>query len=340
MTSYTEDDLRQALSHSADEAEPTTDVWSGLHRRIVRRRRMRAGAVVVGAAAVIAGAVIAAPHLGGTDGGTNKVSPANGGGFTTSTLTPDRPLSDSDLGLAADFVRHRLDALGVDGATVATSGGRLTVTTPPSSHADIASVAQPGELQFRQVLERVAGGSGDLTHPAVVAAGDLTAAKHALADHPCVEAAAGADQPAPAASYLVTCSTDGASAYLLGPAALDNGDVAGAHAVLDTTTNQWIVQIDLNAAGADKFFALSRQAGQADPSGVAADCAPPKGCNGIAMLVDGKILSVPSVQDPNGIRGGQTQITGALTEDKARAIAAMATTDPLPAGFTVDVSGG
>jgi preprotein translocase subunit SecD len=125
---------------------------------------------------------------------------------------------------------------------------------------------------------------------------------------------------------------DGAVAYQLGPVALDNSDVASASTVQNTIDHSWLVQVEFNRAGAEKFRTLTADAARKPDAGI---CGPPQGCNAIAIVVDGAVISAPTVEQPGGIRGGQTEITGELTKEQAQTLAALAQAPPLPVAFTV-----
>jgi preprotein translocase subunit SecD len=297
VNTYSEDDLRAALAHEADAGRPPSDVWPHLHRRIVVRRRVRAGVAAAALGVVAAAVVVALPNH--QDSVT--VPPATGGG--TTTLVPDHPLTDSALGTAVDILRHRLDVLGVSGAELSTHDGEIEVNAPGLSSDEVAAVAVRGVLQYRLVDSTQAADS------CPTAGGEL-----------------------PATDGTTACNAEGTGEYTLGPVALDNSDVQSADVTQNTTVGGWLVLITFDRAGAGKFHTLTAAAA----SGAPAHCQPTPDCGAIAIVVDGTVVEAPSVQKRGGIEGGQTQITeNSMTKEEAQTLAAIVQTNPLPTAFSV-----
>lgn len=325
MTTFTEGDLRAALAADADEGSTPPDVWTPLHRRIVRRRRTRAGCGIVAAGVIASVVVINLPSRNDT-----AHLPVAGGPGGPTVLVPDQSLSDTELDTAVSVLRQRFDALDVSGVTISTHDGAIEVDAPSVDPAVIASVAVRGVLQYRLVWDAAPSaidGSGPST------ATTLDAAERKLSDTSCPTTAAGSAVDTTPTRYLVTCAAADPVVYLLGPSSIDHESIAGSRATQDPTTNQWLVQVNFNAAGSQDFHTLTAEAAD-NPEDLSA-CGPPKGCNAIAIVVDGLVLSAPSVQQRGGIEGGQTQITGRFTEAQAKALAAVASSSPLPTSFTV-----
>jgi len=324
VTNYTEDDLRQALTDEAASTPPPLDMWTKLRRRAVVRRRVRTG-VAVGAVAAAATVVLAGLPAGDD---ASRVSVTHG---APSTWVPNRPLSNAEFQRAVDVLRHRLDALGVGGATISTSGGgAVQVAAPGLSQSLLGDSMARGAVQFRPVFAVEAPGAAAGSAVSAVAP-TLTKAEHAFGESGCPTTPTKADPPVATSSYLIACSSDGTVKYLLGPSAVDNTAIAHAQAVVDQQTNEWLVDLEFDQSGSDAFRALTAAAAQNPPLG---GCTPAQGCNSIGIVVDGTVLAAPSVLQPGGIRGGSTQITGNFTRDEARALAAIAATSPLPSAFT------
>ncbi|MDQ1694980.1 MAG: preprotein translocase subunit SecD [Frankiaceae bacterium] len=155
---------------------------------------------------------------------------------------------------------------------------------------------------------------------------DVTAVQKVFASYDCVngvnktQPTLGVDKPE---DYIVACDKTGSTKYLLAPASVKGSDIGSANAVIDTTTNQWKVQVNFSGSGKNGWFELTKKAYEADPSQSPATCATiniTTGCNSIAITLDGVVQSAPgSVQD--GIPGGQTEITGNFTQDEASTLA-------------------
>ncbi len=123
--------------------------------------------------------------------------------------------------------------------------------------------------------------------------------------------------------YIVACSDDGTVKYLLAPAAVEGSQIGSANAVVDPTTNQWLVEVNFKGQGKTDWFNLTKKAYEADPSQSFATCQTVNlktGCNSIAITLDGVVRSAPSSQ-VDGIAGGQTQITGQFTQEEAKTLA-------------------
>lgn len=327
--SFTEDDLRAALAGEAD-AQPTPDVWPRLQRHIVTRRRVRAGLAVVCAGTAAAAMVLVLPDR---NDDTVRLPVTHG---APSLFQPDHPISDAQLATAADVLRKRLDALGAANATVATLGHTLKIEAPTLSPATVTAITKRGVLQFRPVLAQRNGVGSAGPAGTVAIAGRLADAEHVYAKRQCDTRSGGLQPPPwPGDSYLVACDTVRGAQLLLGPAALDNGDVSHARAVDNTASNRWLVLVSLNPTGAQKFFTLTNDvAGKPDPA--YGDCQVDTGCNAIAVLLDGTVLTAPSVQGSGGIRGGQTEIAGDFAEEQARVLAAILQSGAMPMSFTAD----
>jgi preprotein translocase subunit SecD len=323
VTSYTEDDLRRALAEEAVSTPPPIDVWPSLRRRVAARRWRQAG-LATGLAGIVAAVLLVT--LPGADT-TSRLSTTAGAPVT---WMPNRRLSDAQLQQAVDLLRQRLDALGVPGASVRAENGHVVVRAPKLAPPLLSGLLARGVVQFRPVLALQPPGQQSLS-TADMAAPTLTAAEHTFAKAACPAGSAGRDPATSATSYLVACSGDGTTEYLLGPAALDNAQISNAQAERDLTTDEWLVEIAFTSSGASAWQSFTADAAGKPDVG---NCGPPRGCNAIGMVVDGSVLSAPRVVDPGGIRGGQTEIAGGSTQQEAQLLAAQAGAAPLPTGFT------
>jgi len=292
VNTHTEDDLRAALAHEADAGPPVVDVWPRLHRGIVVRRWARAGAAAAGAGAIAAALIVALP----TGHDNVRVPPARGNG--TATLVPEHPLSNADLGLSVNIIRHRIDALGISGAMISTRDGAIDLRASGVSRTELVAIAAQGVLNLMSV-----NAVSSISSPCPTTGGDLA------------------------------CISDGRAHYTLGPIALDNSDVKGADVSRDMEIGGWLVTMQFDQAGTQEFHTLTADAAAKPWPNVG--CGPPKGCNAIAIVLDRTVLAVPSVQQRGGIPGGQTQITGFTTKAQAQVLAAIVANPPLPTAFSV-----
>ena len=332
MNIYTEQDLREVLTSLAEPDATPVDVWTPLQARVARRRVRMVVAVAGVSAAVVTLAVLMWPGGGSPD----SIGIAHDG-RTVVTFTADRPLTSGELSTSVDILRQRVDALGMAGAGINTLDGSVTLSVPATDVSVASLLGARGEFQLRQVLMEKSGGgsSGGAT------AGDLAAAETLFQQQDCAGSSTQTNESStaavPTASYLVACNANGGTAYLLAPAFVANADVASANATEDTTMTQWFVDVQFTNQGSTAWQQVTARAAQ-QPG--APQCQPPGGCNGIGIVVDGQILSVPTVDSgPGGIAGGQMQI-GAESRDEARVLAAEIAAPPLPAPLTATTSAG
>jgi preprotein translocase subunit SecD len=311
--------------------------------------RARSAAALLAATALAAGACSSAP----------KTPVAH---YVHVTLLPARPLSAAQLATASSVLGKRLAALHFFGAAVTVSGANLLVTVEDHDAAALPAVAgEVGALRIRPVLAEASaavggatgsGAGGGAATPTPTASGGpfvplsgvaapgtaspvLAVVRGAYARWSCatdMDPTNGGDAPS---DYTVGCTSDGRTKYLLGPAVLSGADIQTARAAMDTQTQKWLIVLTFTPQGSAGWQQLTaRAASLPRPPG----CAPPRGCDGIAMVLDGKVEEAPFV-DPSvagkGIAGGSAQITGAFTAVEAEALANILDYGALPAPFTV-----
>ena len=130
-----------------------------------------------------------------------------------------------------------------------------------------------------------------------------------------------ADQP------LVTCSQDGLGKFVLGPVDVEGTQVASATSGLEVTqagvtTNNWVVNIEFNGEGTERFAEVSqRLVAQQPPQ------------NQFGIVLDGLVVSAPRMNDP--ILDGQAQIAGSFDRESANTLANQLNFGSLPLNFEV-----
>jgi preprotein translocase subunit SecD len=139
--------------------------------------------------------------------------------------------------------------------------------------------------------------------------------------------------------YIIACDTKTTPnyKYLLAPAALEGTDVKTASAGLSTEGVSWQVNLQFTGSGSGKWLSLTKTAYDAtgtSDSGFAAGCSPPKGCNAVAIVLDGDVTSAPAIQTSGGIPGGLADITGNFTQSQATNLADVLKYGSLPLKFT------
>jgi preprotein translocase subunit SecD len=120
---------------------------------------------------------------------------------------------------------------------------------------------------------------------------------------------------------LITCSQDGKTVYLLGPAILKTEQVKSATSGLDEQTGSYVVYLEFNRDGADTW----------------ADFTAANVGTQTAFTLDTRVVSAPVIQE--AIPGGRTQISGVdFTANSARDFANVLSHGVLPLTLTFDVS--
>ncbi len=221
---------------------------------------------------------------------------------------------------ALDARLHRLgvtDAVLVRGASPDTIEGGFV--DAPRGEVLVALEAPLG-VEFRPVMARddaaaVAIPPLDPSEASPDAASDLERAWTAL---DCAAPPIPRSPDPPTKGYadrpIVACSADGATKYVLAPAASSAADVASAEsskqqdATGATLPGEYAVTVTLTSSGAEAFSQLTgRLASLASPA------------NELAIVVDGLVVSAPAVI--SAIDGGTLRISGNFTEDEATRLA-------------------
>ncbi len=261
--------------------------------------------------------------------------------------------SSEQLDQAAAIIRQRVDASGVAEADITTEGGQnIVVQIPGEADAQTRErIQSSAQLEFRPVLYTTAatnefvGEDGNSTpYPspdpglnstptaAPTDASDLSWATDKLqaeflaydCANPDNEAAkAPKDQP------LIACSADGSAKYILGPAELDGTAITDASAGRDPKSGAWLVQLTMNADGADAFGKVSTRLNQNRLDNLS-----PR--DQFAFVLDGNVISAPRM---NGqILDGKPSISGSFTQESATTLADQLKFGALPLSFTVQSS--
>jgi len=244
---------------------------------------------------------------------------------------------------AVNIIRQRLRSAGIPTQVTAQGADLRIVASGSDRGLTAALVTQVGVLRFRQVLG-VAAGTGVGSSRRLPVEGSWSAsaptAQHVFRSYDCGYGSAptlGLDHPS---DYIVACDKPGEIKYLLAPSDLGAAQIAAANAVVNTQDNEWLVQLGFSSAGSSNWYALTKRAYEADPSQASSTCQQvdiERGCNEIAITLDGTVLSAPSSEE-DGIQGGQTQVTGAFTEKYAQALADLLKTRPLPVHVVIQTT--
>lgn len=261
--------------------------------------------------------------------------------------------SSEQLDQAAAIIRQRVDASGVAEADITTEGGQnIVVQIPGEADAQTRErIQSSAQLEFRPVLYTTAatnefvGEDGNSTpYPSPDAglnstptaaptdASDLSWVTDKLAAEFQAYDCANPDNnaaKAPKDQPLIACSADGTSKYILGPAELDGTAITDASAGRDPKSGAWLVQLTMNADGADAFGKVSTRLNQNRIDNLA-----PR--DQFAFVLDGNVISAPRM---NGqILDGKPSISGSFTQESATTLADQLKFGALPLSFTVQSS--
>lgn len=129
---------------------------------------------------------------------------------------------------------------------------------------------------------------------------------------------------------LVTCGEQDGMKYILGPMEVDGVHIASASSGLvpganGTTTNEWGVFLNFDSVGTKEFReTTTRLQGLEAPR------------NQFAIVLDGLVVSAPSLDPGTIISNGQATISGSFTRDTAATLANQLSFGALPVQYTVE----
>ena len=144
----------------------------------------------------------------------------------------------------------------------------------------------------------------------------------------------------PADKPYAACDESGQIKYILGPVAVPGSDLTSATAAIarnnnGQSTGQWIVSLQFNHDGAEKFKDTSTILygyHDSDPQGSSFRGSPDR--NSFAVVLDGTVITAPSMQAI--ITNGEAQISGNFTAQSATALANQLQFGSLPLNFEVE----
>jgi preprotein translocase subunit SecD len=275
--------------------------------------------------ATVAAVAVALSGCGGSGSGDGATSDAS------TRLLPDHPLSTAELQTTAETERARLTAAGLDDVKVSVDNDALLLSGPRARvDAAVPLAEAQGMVRFRLVEGEVPA-AGDSTSGTTASTNSAEVAA-AYLDWSCADDGNPTDGTDRADEYILACDETGGMQYMLAPTALDSRHVADASAADDAVqTLTWVVTLRFDDEGSDLWFDLTKRAYEAPET---CSSAPDEaGCNQIAVVLDGVVISAPASQQP-GIRGGVAQIAGDFTEQRAKRLAAELASGPLPTSFT------
>ena len=259
-----------------------------------------------------------------------------------------KKVTTEQLNQAVAIIRQRVDSTGVSEAQVNTQGNNIVVAIPGTpSESTLQLIRSSAKLEFRSVLL-----TEQSTSSAVQPSGAPSAAPSSSLATSNASPTDGSDLnwvSAPAKSAydnlncqtmsrkpgavdnpkypVVTCDVNHYYKYLLGPVEVSGADISDATAGTVSTstgasTNTWAVNLSFNAAGTDKFAAVTKRL---------FPLTTPR--NQFAVTLDGYVITAPAVQAV--ISNGTAQITGSFTRAAAKSLADQLKYGSLPISFQV-----
>lgn len=264
-------------------------------------------------------------------------------------------VSSETISQAIEVIRQRVDSSGVAEAEITSQGGSNIVVALPGrpSEETLDLVRTSAQMEFRPVLTVGA--------PTATPAPTPTAGETAAAEEPSAEPTKDAPDSASDAEYyltpavlaqfdeldctdpanltggqsgagdeaLVTCDPEGTAKYVLGPVEVEGSRIANASSGLQVsqtgaTTNNWAVNIEFDREGTREFAAVTeRLQAQTSPQ------------NQFGIVLDGLVISAPSLAPGVIISDGKPEISGSFTRETAATLANQLKFGSLPLSFEV-----
>ena len=234
----------------------------------------------------------------------------------------------------------------------AQSGEQSSAQSGEQSGAGAADTAQSG-VQSTALDEATARGAADADGDGVLSDTPATTPENAsdlawvteqvMYDFLTLDCSASADVKrveGPADKPYAACDESGQVKYILGPVAVPGSDLTSATAAIarnnnGQSTGQWIVSLQFNHDGAEKFKETSTILygyHDSDPQGSSFRGSPDR--NSFAVVLDGTVITAPSMQAI--IANGEAQISGNFTAQSATALANQLQFGSLPLNFEVE----
>lgn len=254
---------------------------------------------------------------------------------------------------AIQVIRQRVDSSGVAEAEITSQGGSNIVVALPGrpSEETLDLVRTSAQMEFRPVLTVGAAA------PTAEATASPTEGAEAPSDEPVVDAPSSPSDsayyvtPAVQAKFdaldctdpanltggatsdpdraLVTCDPNGSAKYILGPVEIEGARIASASSGLQVSstgavTNVWEVSLGFDGQGTKEFAAVTeRLQGQTSPQ------------NQFGIVLDGLVISAPSLNPGVIIADGKASISGSFTRESAASLANQLKFGALPLTFEV-----
>ena len=270
-------------------------------------------------------------------------------------LASGQSVSGEQLDQAVSIIRQRIDASGVSEAEISTQGTQNIVVSIPGTpdRETLDRIESSAKLEFRPVLytdvapasgvgEDDASASPSPSDPAAAPlestpsvsptdASDLNYITPALFDEftnfDCASVESLDTNVAPTDQPLVTCDSESAFKYILGPVEISGENISDASNSLvvnsqGNTTGAWGVNLEFDGTGTEQFAAVTTRLNALTGAQ-----------NQFAIVLDGRVITAPATNAV--ITDGKAQITGSFTQESSKALADQLKFGALPIGFEV-----
>ncbi|GAA1480654.1 protein translocase subunit SecD [Gordonia sinesedis] len=270
-------------------------------------------------------------------------------GGTRVTLTArtesGQPPSSDQLNQARQIIEQRVNGLGVGGSEVVVNGSNIIITVPGQDGAQAKTLGQTARLYVRPVVQQAPATPqpnapdqetesdpnqqpGEATAKAIdeqrklrqaPAGANTEALQQYMGKMNCAADASdpllGNDLPD---QYLVACSDDGKTVYLLGPQIIDGRDISNASAGTKADTGEWVVNLEYTGEAADFWAKYTAEEASKQTQ--------------TAFTLDTRVVSAPAIRE--AIPNGKTQISGnPFSEGEANDLAGVLKYGSLPLSF-------
>lgn len=128
---------------------------------------------------------------------------------------------------------------------------------------------------------------------------------------------------------MVTCDPSGTVKYILGPVEITGDHISNASSGMGVnsqgvSTGQWVVNLEFDKTGTEQFTEVTtRLQGLTSPQ------------NQFAIVLDGLVISAPSLSSGTIISDGKAEISGSFTRETATTLANQLKFGALPISFEV-----
>ncbi|HEY0189073.1 MAG TPA: protein translocase subunit SecD [Cellulomonas sp.] len=268
--------------------------------------------------------------------GVSEAEITSQGGTNIVVSLPGRP-SEETLDLVRTSAQMEFRPVLTYGSPEATTDTSATATATATTDAtesatDDATAAATAEATADATAEATAEPTDEAT-PESASDSDYYITDEVQAEYDALDCTDSANLTGGSTSdpdaALVTCSQDGSAKYILGPVEVEGSRIKTASSGLQTTssgatTNEWVVNLEFDSEGAEEFKVVTQRLQGLDSP-----------MNQFGIVLDGLVVSAPSLDEGTVISDGKAVISGSFTRDTATTLANQLKFGALPISFEV-----